>query len=132
MSQEAAILRANREFYDAFRNTDLDKLNRIWAKEFPVSCMHPVAPLVSGYEAVIESWRLVFQGMFNPEIECTDEVVRQVGTLAFVTCTTTMAHSRFAVTNIFVTENSEWRMVHHQAGALPSVTLNYRGSQAIN
>src|SRR5260370_33242499 len=52
-----ALLAANLEFYRAFTTHDLPAMERVWAAETPVLCLHPGWELLSGRAADLESRR---------------------------------------------------------------------------
>ena len=41
MPEHAAVLFANDAFYLAFANRDYDAMDVIWARDAPVTCIHP-------------------------------------------------------------------------------------------
>jgi hypothetical protein len=61
MSQHA-LRAANTKFYRAFEQLDLSTMTTLWARGVPVSCVHPGWDLVLGHEAVVDSWRAIFEG----------------------------------------------------------------------
>lgn len=117
-SELDAVLAANRRFYDAFTNRDLDQLDALWARRHPVACVHPGWPALHGRDEVMLSWRNILTGPSSPQIACSAARGEIVGDVAYVTCTETLANGRLIATNLFVREEGEWRMIHHQAGAL--------------
>ena len=40
-AQEAEVLAANAAFYEAFDQRDMDAMERLWANQVPVCCIHP-------------------------------------------------------------------------------------------
>ena len=57
--KEAAA--ANRGFYLAFEAFDLQAMERVWLPDDRVKCVHPGWELLSGFEAIMASWRAIFQ-----------------------------------------------------------------------
>lgn len=117
-SEVEAVLAANRRFYEAFTNRDLAGLDRLWAQRAPVACIHPGWPVLHGREEVMVSWRNILTGPSSPRVACSATHAEIVGEVAFVTCIETLANGRLVATNLFTREDGEWRMIHHQAGAL--------------
>ena len=117
---ETAILQANAEFYRAFSAADFGAMSELWAKHAPVLCIHPLAPVLVGRTAVLDSWRKILQEQLRFEMRCVQPRVHLFGTHAIVTCyEATSGHPpHLAASNSFVLEDSIWRMVHHQAGPL--------------
>ena len=58
----AAALAANQAFYDAFAAGDIRQMEAAWAKDAPVACAHPGAPLLVGRAVVLESWASILKG----------------------------------------------------------------------
>jgi ketosteroid isomerase-like protein len=115
-----AVLAANRAFYAAFQERDTPAMERLWALEHPVSCIHPGWAQLMGRETVIASWRAIFGSSDPPRIEMTDPVAVVVGSAAFVTCVEHITDATIAATNVFVQELGEWRLVHHHGGPMPA------------
>ena len=42
-----------------------------------------------------------------------------LGHVAWVTCREVIEGGQLAATNVFVQENGQWRLVHHQSGPTP-------------
>jgi hypothetical protein len=124
---EREILQANETFYRAFRETDLELLRGLWSRQFPVTCIHPGGPPHAGYDAVIDSWRQVFSGLTTPRLLCQRPTVRRLDGIAIVTCVEVLENGRFAATNLFVREDSQWQMVHHQASEMRRARVDRAG-----
>jgi SnoaL-like protein len=112
-----AIAVANEIFYNAFASRDLDVMDRMWAKESPVSCIHPGWVPIFGRQGVMESWAAILGNPASPKIHCADPRVTLAGAIAFIVCFENLSGTLLAATNIFVLEDDEWRLIHHQAGA---------------
>ena len=54
-----------------------------------------------------------------PMVTVRDECVIINGQRAFVLCTECIDATRIIASNLFVLEDGEWRMTHHQATQLP-------------
>ncbi len=108
------ILAANEAFYAAFRRGDADAMDAIWAQRAEVACVHPGATPLHGREAVMESWEQILGG--PPPIQCVNPRVHQLGDAAFVICGERVPGGALVATNVFVSEDGAWRMVHHHAG----------------
>ena len=113
-----AVLAANLRFYEAFTTQDIDAMERLWARHAPVSCIHPGWHALSGRATVMESWRNILSNLDAPRVMCHDDEALLFGAVAVVLCEEELDNGHLAVTNVFVREDGEWRMVHHQAGPL--------------
>lgn len=117
---EDDVLAANEAFYLAFRDRDADTMERLWAEDEGISCIHPGMRAILGREAVIKSWRGILGHPEAPAIACTDAHAHIFGTSALVTCLEGVAGEvgSLAATNAFVLRDGAWLLVHHQAGPL--------------
>lgn len=119
MSEHAAVLFANDAFYLAFANQDLEAMEEIWARENLVTCIHPGWDPLSGREEVMESWEAILNNSTATHITCKNPTVRVFGEFACVICHEVLDQGFLVATNLFVQEDGQWKMVHHQAGAAP-------------
>ena len=119
MKTKHDVLRANHEFYSAFRSGDYARMDQIWASKHPVSVFHPNWEGIEGREAVMASWFDVMVVAEPPMVSVRDECVILNGRRAVVLCTECFGATRIIASNLFVMEQGEWRMTHHQATQLP-------------
>ncbi len=116
---------ANRAFYTAFQERNLQAMEALWAREAPVACMHPGMAVLLGRAAVMNSWRGILRHPSAPTLLCSNVRVHLLGTSAYVTCLEGAADGRpkLIATNVFTLEDGHWRLVHHHAGPLsPAVS----------
>ena len=120
-SQELEVERANELFYRTFESLDIHEMERLWATDRPVKCIHPGWALLSGWPAVRDSWVRIFNHTSRIRFEVADVDVGVVGDIAWVTCSERISttvdgepqSSRVLATNIFLRGGSGWRMIHH-------------------
>ena len=131
---EAAVLEANQEFYAAFSRGDYEAMSALWAKLVPVACLHPGAPLLSGRQAVLQSWRQLLDAAPAWRMVSRDATVHVLGHSAFVTCLEANGDqpAHLIATNIFVWEEERWRLVHHHAGPLTVPQLPKARADLVN
>jgi ketosteroid isomerase-like protein len=115
---ELAVLAANQAFYEAFAERNAGAMERLWAREHVIACIHPGWAPLHGSEAVIGSWRAILGSPEAPRIEVSDATALVVGDIAFVTCIEHVQGGKLAATNVFALERGEWRVLHHHAGAM--------------
>jgi ketosteroid isomerase-like protein len=115
IEEEEQVLAANAEFYRAFSVRDADAMDAMWARSAPVACIHPGWQSLNGRDAVMASWRGIFAGP-APTITCSEPLVHLLGPVAFVICLEEIPDGTLIATNVFVREDSAWRLCHHQAG----------------
>ena len=113
---EAEFATANEAFYAAFAGRDVGAMDVVWARAHPVTCIHPGWNVLSGREAVMESWEAILSNPEQPRIVAGGAQVQILGEVAIVTCREWVAGNPLAATNVFVREAGRWRIVHHQAG----------------
>jgi len=112
---QKAVLEANLSFYEAFAAQNLTAMDRVWARNTLVACLHPGWPALYGREQVMASWRSILQQDNGPPIRCADPKAFLMDEAAFVICTERLGTTELAATNIFAQEDGLWKMVHHQA-----------------
>ena len=117
-SVESELLRANRAFYEAFADHDIEAMDALWARSAPVACIHPGWPALHGREEVMWSWRAILLGSAAPAIRCEREQVFLVGETGYVTCVERFGSDTLAATNFFVREEGLWQLVHHHSGPM--------------
>ena len=115
-SDTAALLFANEAFYDAFRLRDYSAMDRLWARDTAVACVHPGWPAVIGREAVLRSWNGILTGPNAPQIGYRSPTAFVQGSSGFVICYETLDSGVLVASNLFVREDGVWKLVHHQAG----------------
>lgn len=118
-SDEEAVLAANSAFYRAFDTRDLDAMGRIWARKSGVACVHPGWAALHGRELVLGSWKNILENPSAPRIACLSAQAYVQGDTAFVICSERLAEGELVATNIFVREDSVWKLAHHQASPAP-------------
>ena len=115
------VLAANAAFYRAFAKADLSAIDALLAREHPVAVIHPGWPAVSGRGPVMETWQTIFSQ--SPQaVHPVDPQVFIYGEVALVIVYEKTGGVFLAATNIFVREQGDWRIVHHQAGPIPQPT----------
>jgi ketosteroid isomerase-like protein len=123
MSDDAEVMNANARFYRAFETLDTDEMDRVWAHDDHVRCVHPGWPLLSGWAAVRESWATIFANTEEMRFTLSDVQATVGGDVAWVTCTENILSevggrvtvTAILATNVFEREAEGWRVVHHHA-----------------
>lgn len=118
MTDQDAVLAANLEFYRAFAARDIAAMDALWARRAPVACVHPGWTALKDRDAIIESWAGILSNPSAPRIACFDEQAFLYGDVALVLCEEELEGGTLAATNVFVREDGEWRIAHHQAGQI--------------
>lgn len=121
MGDVEKILFANDAFYAAFATADMRAMDVLWARDHPVSVIHPGAMVTLGRPEVMDSWAAILDEAQSFDIEFRNPVVHSQGLSALVLCYERVGAHSLIATNVFVHEGESWLMVHHQSG--PSPTL---------
>jgi ketosteroid isomerase-like protein len=128
--EQLAVAEANENFYKAVSAGDLAALEDLWFPAEWTECVHPGWTSLRGWEAVRDSWRLLFEGETRVVVSITEVRVRILGDVAWVSCLERNAmadadqiHTSLAqATNLFVRHDGRWRMVVHHASPVPFLT----------
>ena len=119
--EREAVLAANRAFYRAFAERDVEAMGQIWAQSGAVICLHPGQGPLHGRAEVIASWRAILRHPESPKVRCIGEwVVGRTG-LAIVVCREILPEGQLMATNTFARQGDGWRMVGHHSGPVPPV-----------
>ena len=123
MSAARAAADANAGFYRAFEALDISAMDAVWAHGDDVKCVHPGWPLLTGWDAVRESWRAIFANTEEMRFTIGDLRVVVREDVGWVTCTENILSdvggrvgvTAILATNLFAREPGGWRMIHHHA-----------------
>ena len=126
MDPEEAVLEANAAFYRAVESLDAGELDRVLAHDEPVRVVHPGWPLVSGRDAVVESWSRIFDNAGVMQFTIVDAEAHVEGDTAWVICVERLTsvqggrviEGRVQTTNLFRSEGGEWRITHHHGSPI--------------
>jgi len=119
MDVHDAVLEANTDFYIAFARGDASAMEALWSSSADVTCIHPGWQALIGRAAVMESWSAILAS--PPAVRCIGARAFVNGTNAHVICYEGLGDGMLVATNLFVIEESVWRMIHHQAGPTRTV-----------
>ncbi len=121
----AAIRLANERFYRSVTDLDIEALTEIWSHDENVRCIHPGWEVIEGWEAVRQSWHIIFSHSDRLVIEPSEVRVRMEGEMAWVCCLESItsgpdeAITLARATNLFVRTSGGWRMILHHASQVP-------------
>lgn len=117
-SAEEYLRQANEAFYEAFAARDIEAMDELWARQHPVTCIHPGWPVLHGREEVMTSWREILLGAGSPKIRCEAAHAVAAPGAGWVTCVEWIENEALAATNLFVLERGVWQIAHHQSGVV--------------
>eukprot|EP00850_Spirogloea_muscicola_P020914 SM000230S07350 [mRNA] locus=s230:110686:111745:+ [translate_table: standard] len=117
-AETRAVREANERFYCHFRAKCVRGMAALWRSADYVKCIHPGRELISGYDAVMESWCAIFSWAQRYDVQLLDVRIRVMGDMAWVTAKEVVntAIDPLMVTNCFERHAGVWQMVHHHSG----------------
>lgn len=130
MSDQEAVRRANRGFYDAFETLEVEQMERVWLQEPHIVCIHPGWRPLSGWGPIMHSWERIFDSTFEMKFEVSEVQLRINGDLAIMVVQENLTQrgydgivkSTVLATNVFERTGGEWKMVLHHGSpvAMPA------------
>ena len=121
---------AEAAFYDAIEQGNLDQLMQVWAEDEEIVCVHPGGPRLTGYAAIRDTWRRIFEGGVKFRIRLSDGTAVQT---PFSAVHTVIEHvsvrddaslrAPVVATNVFFRGALGWRLVLHHASPVPPETV---------
>jgi ketosteroid isomerase-like protein len=120
-AEKESVLQANEGFYRAFESLQTGQMEQVWARDDSIQCGHPGWQILRGWQAVMESWRRIFENTPAIRFMLTDVSVEVRGTIAWVTLYENLTGSvegqpvsaRILTTNIFEKRSEAWLLIHH-------------------
>lgn len=119
--EREAVLAANRAFYRAFADRDVEAMDQVWAPSGAMVCLHPGQPPLHGRADIMSSWRAILRHPESPKVRCLDEWVTGRPGLALVVCREILPEGQLMATNTFARQNDGWRMIGHHSGPVPAI-----------
>lgn len=124
--EETEVFNANESFYRAFEKLDIQSMEKIWLRENYIQCFHPGWGVLRGWEAVMESWRRIFENTDEMRFRLTEVRIEIRDSLAWVTLyenlTTRLGKDVgtgvVLTTNIFERRPEGWFMIHHHGSSV--------------
>jgi hypothetical protein len=131
MDTSDEILAANDAFYAAFSAGNVEGMDDAWARVAPVSCVHPGWPCITERDTLIKSWEAILDD--PPQVRFATDTVQMHGDVALVIGIEFIEDVMLATTNIFVREESGWKLAHHQSTPLaPDIEVVESGSESVH
>ena len=101
-------------------------MDKVWAHQEYVTCIHPGWSLRGDWPAVRDSWVLIFNNTFSMTFVLTDVTVQVAGDLAWVVCVENITtqqsdepqQAQVLATNLFERIGDEWLLIHHHGSAV--------------
>jgi ketosteroid isomerase-like protein len=128
---------ANARFYRAVETLDLEVMDRLWAHEGWVRCVHPGWDILVGWDSVRQSWQEIFANTRWLRVTPTTIEAAVIGDVGVVVCSENITATSDGdvgvavaqATNLFRRSEDGWRMIHHHASPAPvRVTQPFSGT----
>lgn len=133
------VKRANERFYRAFESLDMARMAAMWVQAERAKCVHPGWELLTGWEAIGQSWEAIFANTDAMHFVLTEVTVHVYGRVAWVTCVENLSDTpdspqltRLLATNIYEKIDDEWRIVHHHASPVMRPMRRFEGHEELN
>ena len=123
---------AERAFYRAFANLSPDEMGRVWATD-GVVCIHPGGPLLTGREAVLESWARILCSGTSSYLRYETVLIQASANLSIHVVRETFASAAgqgvgvVQAVNAYRRQSGGWRKVFHHAASPPPRTRQIQG-----
>jgi ketosteroid isomerase-like protein len=117
---------ANRRFYEAFEQRDLDAMSDLWERSERATCTHPGWPTLRGWGPIAASFFALFQNRQPLQFVVTRERVEVVGDIGWATLDENLLGAEGGTTvaaqNLYVRDpaDAQWRMVSHHGSVVNS------------
>jgi ketosteroid isomerase-like protein len=120
------VAEANQSFYRAFESLNIKEMEKVWARGGDIQCGHPGWRILRGWDAVMESWRRIFENTPAIRFMVTDVAIEVRGNVAWVTLCENLNSSlegqsvsaTVLTTNIFEKGSEGWRMILHHGSSV--------------
>jgi len=120
------VQKINSEFYHAFENLSIERMEGLWKHEDNVVCIHPGWDLFTGWLAIRESWITIFRNTEMIKFIITNTKVRVFDNIAVVVCLEnieTLVSGEIVrlgviATNIFEQMEKQWLLIHHHGSSV--------------
>ncbi|MGF1492980.1 MAG: nuclear transport factor 2 family protein [Microcoleaceae cyanobacterium] len=126
MSDEQAVLAANKAFYRAFEKKDIDAMETVCSQGTASLCIHPGRAAIQGWSEIGRSWEQIFRATDYLEIDIKVLSTEISGDLAVVVLVENIMQivgnrrlqASSTATNVFSRMAGQWYMIHHHGGPI--------------
>ena len=122
----AQVQKINCEFYNAFENLSIQRMERLWKHEDNVVCIHPGWDLFTGWLAIREGWITIFLNTKMIKFIITNTKIRVFNNIAVAVCLEnieTLVNGEILrlgviATNVFEQMENQWLLIHHHGSSV--------------
>lgn len=127
----------NETFYRFLETLDLDGMKGLWLPGDDARCVHPGSGAIRGYDAIIQSWDIVFRNTGWMRVTPTEIELQRLGDLGVVYCSENITAKNeddvgvalTTATNLYRRTEEGWRMILHHASPAPvEITQPFNGT----
>lgn len=126
IDEPTAVAQANEGFYRAFESLDIDRMRQVWLDDDAIQCTHPGWGLLRGRDAVMTSWRQIFEHTGEIRFVLTEVKSEIRDGFAWVTLYENIRSkveggtvaAVVATTNIFEKRAQGWLLIHHHGSTV--------------
>lgn len=111
---------AEKAFYAAFQNSDIEQMMSVWADSQDITCIHPGGTRLEGQLNVRDSWEQIFGHENGIKFEINQKRVVMQDSMAIHHVIESIymdgeLQSEILATNIFRKHKDSWHMILHHA-----------------
>jgi len=111
---------AEKAFYEAFQQEDLELMMSVWANDSAITCIHPGGTRLEGQINVRESWEQIFKHENGIKFEINQKRVLLENEIAIHHLIESIymdgeLQSEIIATNVYRRSNDGWNMILHHA-----------------
>lgn len=119
---------AQRAFYDAFQQRNIEDMMLVWDNSEDIICVHPGGPKLCGTKAVRDSWEQIFSQEMDWNFrlsngQCMEGELLSVHQVEENIYEQERLQGRVIATNVFLNTPRGWRMFIHHASPTPQTAL---------
>lgn len=124
---------AERAFYNAFEDADLEGMMTVWARQAGIECIHPFGERLQGTASIRKSWQQLFRNGKQlhfrlDQISSSSDAQLCVHVLHENITVAGNTQHRVIATNVYRRDTSGWHMILHHASPAPGRDNNTAAS----
>ena len=113
-------MQVEESFYQAFRDRDIELMEKVWDQTDDVICIHPGASRIYSFDLIIASWKKIFIAPDAVTIEISQPVYKIEENVAIHYVKETLSLNEKLIgsvyaTNIYRQTVNGWKMIAHHA-----------------
>jgi ketosteroid isomerase-like protein len=117
-------------FYEALERGDIDAMMAVWAEDEEIVCVLPAGPRLTGYPAIRDAWRRLFERSPRLRVRLSRQSTTQNPSSAIhnnveelTVLDERQQKATIVATNVFVRGPLGWRLLLHHASPASAETI---------